>query len=186
MRYWPKGITACINCTGDADRYSYGANGLCGRCYELTRRIEQAESWDRQQPQTLKRVPLSGIIDPASLGSRGNITDHYTNADFEVFRRAHIRQFQRRLERLRLRESIRRHEISVDGLSLEGKFGQLLRLLRPGARYPMNASYLNQEFNEHERRVIYALLEEVIEQIPWRGVNWYEVLEAVSDAERNV
>jgi len=139
------------------------------------RRIKKVEAWDQRRPESLDRVPLNGMID-------GHITDRYTIAEFEAFRRAHVRQFTQRLERLRLREAVRRLEVPVDGLSLEEKFAQLLRLLRPRARYPMNASYLNQEFNEHERRVIYALLEGVIEQIPWRGINWYQVFNAVSEA----
>jgi hypothetical protein len=41
-----------------------------------------------------------------------------------------------------------------------------------GAEYPPNASYLIKNSSEEQLQVIYARLEEIIEQVPWRGIQY--------------
>jgi hypothetical protein len=185
MTDWPPDIEACKNCTGEPSRYSYGARGCCNRCYRLMKRIDEVRAWNRGYPATLKRIPKDGSFDPAVGYSKSTrlITDGLTEEQFEICREEHIRQLGRRLELLRSQEEIRRHEVPVDAWSLEQKFAQLLRLIRRKAEYPHNASYLNMHFSESERRVIYALLEEIIEQAPWHGIDWSPVFERIYLAE---
>lgn len=173
MADWPQGIEACTNCTGGPVRYSYGARGHCNRCYKLIKRMEAVQAWDRSNPATLKGIPKDGLFDPAvGYGSSTRLTtDGLTNEQFEVFREDSICQIKQRLALLHHREEIRRHEVPVDALQLEEKFAQVLRLVRRRAGYPRNASYLNANFNEVERRVIYALLEEIVEQAPTRVIS---------------
>jgi hypothetical protein len=165
-----KNAEACANCTGEPERYAHGAHGYCVRCYGLMRRIKETQAWNRDRPETLKRIAKNWLAGRA-------ITDE----EFEICRQEHIRQLTHRLALLRHREEIRRCEVSVDALELEHKFGQLLRLVRRKAQYPHHASYINENFNENERRVIYALLEEIIEQVPWRGIRWYPMERAISE-----
>src|SRR5208282_109747 len=156
------------NCTGEPVRYPYGARGHCNRCYRLIKRIEDVQLWNRGDRATLKGVTKHGMFDPA-VGYRKSTrltTDGLTDQQFEVFRAEHIGQLKHRLALLRHREEIRRHEVPVDALSLEQKFAEVLHLVRKNAKYPMNASYLADYFDEDKRRVIYALLEEIIEQAP--------------------
>jgi len=46
----------------------------------------------------------------------------------------------------------------------------------------MNASYLSEKFDERERRVIYALLEQILEQRPWRGFEWSPIWRKVFES----
>ena len=167
MSHWPRNIECCVNCTGDASSYTYGARGYCNRCYRILIHIAQVQAWDRTHRETLK-------------GSTRLLTDIYADDEFEICRAEHIRQLTRRLTVLRHREEIRRHEVEVSPLDLEYQFAELLRLIRRKSQYPRNASYLNTHFNENERRVIYGLSEEIIEQAPWRGIQWYPIVNAVS------
>jgi hypothetical protein len=137
------------------------------------------QAWNRGRPETLKGVGKSGMIDAATGKSTGLITDILTDEQFEIYQAEIIRQLKSRLSLLHCREKIRRCEVPVDALTLEYKFAELLRLVRRKADYPRNASYLNKHFNETERRVICGLLEEIIEQDSWRGVEWSPVWERV-------
>jgi hypothetical protein len=130
----------------------------------------------------MKRLPKDGMIDPTveTYHTTGRfLTDSLTDEEFEICRNEHVRLLKRRLALLRRREEIRRYEISVTPLDLEHKFAELLRLGRPKARYPQNASHINRHFNEQERRVIYALVEGVIEQARWRGISWSPIFERI-------
>jgi hypothetical protein len=184
MAGWPEDAESCRNCTGSPDRYAHGANGYCSRCCRLLRRIKNVKAWDRHRPYTLKgMIPKDGMFNPAVETYRTSkrlLTDRYTDDEFEVVRKEYIRQYEARLNLLRYREEVRRLEFPVDALQLEQQFARLLRLIRRKAAYPMNASYLNSHFNETERRVIYALLEEIMEQAPWQGISWGTVIEKIS------
>ncbi len=101
----------------------------------------------------------------------------YTPAQFENLRAEYLRQLNARLALLLSREQIRRLEVPVSGLDIEEKFQQVLALMRGVRRrepagYPQNASYINHHFDDKQRRVFYALLEEIIEMVRWRGVIW--------------
>jgi hypothetical protein len=172
---WPEHLEACASCTGTSSLYTYGARGYCNRCYRIIRRIETVQAWNRNRPETLNGIAKSGMFDADTGESTGLCTDLLTDEQFEIYRKEIIRQLKGRLTRLHRREEIRRHEMPVDALALEHKFGELLRLIRRKADYPRNASYLNKHFTEMERRVIVALLEEIIEQHSWRGIEWSRV-----------
>jgi len=181
MSDWPAYVEACKNCTGEPSRYAYGARGYCTHCYRIIKYIEDVRDWNRGCHATLKRIPKDGSFNPAVGYSKSTrlMTDSFTDEQFEICREEHIRQLERRLDLFRYREEIRRHEVPVDALSLEQKFAELLHLIRRKAEYPRNASYLNAHFNEAERRVIYALLEEIIEQAPWHGIEWSLIFERI-------
>jgi len=161
----------CKNCTCEQVRYPGGARGYCRRCYDLIRRIKTYRNWDRRDRRTLTRIPKAGWYDyDNKLRPRSEI-ENLSDSDFEIYRQGHIQQIADRLRLFRYREEVSRHEFPVDGLTLEEKFAELLRLIRRKAEYPRRASYLAQHFNEQQRRIIYALLEEVIAQAPWLGID---------------
>jgi hypothetical protein len=161
---WPDHQETCANCTGTPSLYTYGGRGYCNRCYRIIRRIEVVQAWNRRRPETLKGVAKSGMFDADTGESTGLIIDRLTDEEFEIYRAEIIRQLKVRLSLLHRREEIRRCEVPVDALALEYKFAELLRLVRRKADYPRNASYLNKHFNETERRIIFGLLEEIIEE----------------------
>jgi hypothetical protein len=109
----------------------------------------------------------------------------FNDREFARYQKRIIQQLKRRFNLLRYREEIRHRTVPVTPLMLELKFAEILRLIRPKAKYPQNASYLNRHFNEEERRVIYALLEEIIEQNHWHGIEWYPVYHKIYDKSSN-
>jgi hypothetical protein len=70
---------------------------------------------------------------------------------------------------LRVRQMRRNGELPVEALDIEHKLGKLLHFLRPKAEYPQNASHINRHFNSDERRILYGLLDDIEEHVPWRG-----------------
>jgi len=130
-------------------------------------RIEKLRAWERSRPETTpKGIPTWG---------RGGrlITDNYTEERFESLRQSCIQQLESRLDLLRRRERIRRYELPVPGYCLEQKLGELLSLvLRRRAEYSRIAYFLTETFTDEQRRIIYALLEQIVEQVPWRGINF--------------
>jgi hypothetical protein len=172
MSDWPSYVEACKNCTGEPSRYAHGSGEYCNRCYRLRKHIKDVQGWDRNRRETLKRIPKHGMYDPA-VGYRDStalINDDDTDEQFEICRKKNIRQLRERLALLHHREAIRRREVSVTGGDLEDKFRELLHLIRRKVSYPNYGTYLSTQFDEQRRRVIYALLEEIIEQAPWQGV----------------
>ena len=162
MSDWPHDIDACVSCTGSAERYRHGARGRCVRCDGIMRYVSQVKAWDINRPETLKRIskPYRSSTDAEQ---------------FEKVRDEYIRQLEERLVLLRQREWIRRCEFPVRGLDIEDKLKELLRVCgvprRERTKYPQKASHINSHFNDAQRRILYALLEEVIELVPWRGVD---------------
>jgi hypothetical protein len=165
-RVWPKHIHACVNCTGTHNVYR--RRGYCTRCYYVIKYIEDVQGWDRNNRGTLKHIPKRS--ERPLVSGRELQTDGYSDEEFEICRQNCIEQLKRRLDQLHRREVIRRHEQPVRALDLKEKFAELLRMVRPKTEYPCNATYLASYFGETERRVIYALLEEIIEKIPWHGI----------------
>jgi len=70
-------------------------------------------------------------------------------------------------EDLRAREMMRSGATPVDPITIESKLARLLSFVRPKAKYPRNASYIAQHFNASERRVLYELLDDIEERVPW-------------------
>jgi hypothetical protein len=59
--------------------------------------------------------------------------------------------------------------LPTDGIDLEQKFSRLLHAVRLKAKLSSEAHFLIETFNEEQRRALYTLLDEIEEQIPWRG-----------------
>jgi hypothetical protein len=155
MSAWPNRYERCKNCGCDADHRPYGSRGYCSRCFYLIRRIENVKAWDRTRPETLRgidKLVAAGLDD-----------------DFEFVRKDFVRQAKARLSCLRVRQMRRNGELEVEGLDIEHKLGKLLRFLRPKAAYPQNASDINHHFNSDERRILYGLLDDLEEHLPWKG-----------------
>jgi hypothetical protein len=194
MSDWPIGVETCDRCTGSAHRYRHGARGNCVRCNEILKHLQRVAAWDTSRPETLKGISDDGTVIESRqrTGKRyvkaGRLaTDALTPEQFERFRAEHVRQLEARLDLLRRREQIRRHEVPVSGLDVEDKFKQILGRLHGVRRqnltdYPQNANEVNDNFNDSQRRVLYALLEEIIEAPPQPIIDWARVWHRVYDA----
>jgi hypothetical protein len=157
---WPEKYLHCANCRCEPERRSYGGRGYCGRCCGLLKRIEKARTWDQTRPETFDDKPM---------------LSQWKDADFEVAKAEYIRQVKSRLGYLRVCEEMRSGVRGVDALEIERKFAILLGFLRPKVQYPRNASYINRHFNTEKRRVLYGLLDDIEEHIPWGGIVWHDV-----------
>jgi hypothetical protein len=163
---WPEKYQHCANCHCEPEHRSHGGRGHCSRCYRLVKGIETAKAWDQTRPETYDDEPMLDVWKDKHKA-------------FSVAKAEYIRQIKSRLGYLRTRNELRTGIREVTGLTIEYKFATLLRFLRPKALYPRNASYINRHFNEEERRVLYGLLDEIEEHIPWEGIVWHDVFEAV-------
>jgi hypothetical protein len=123
--------------------------------------IPALKAWDRAKPRTFDGVPKSAQSD--------SVRSYFSEEEFEMWRADHIRQAEARLEWLRSREEKRRGEVTVNGADLEQKFTRLLHAVRRKAKLSSKAKCLIEIFNEEQRRALYTLLDEIEEQIPWRG-----------------
>jgi hypothetical protein len=168
MSKWPRNVGTCMTCTGSADRYAYGSGGNCRRCYVRLKRIKEAQGWDRNNQASLKGFPdsLRYLVQQPEPPRVALVPDEVNAAEFQAYQKSFVQRQRLQLNTLRRREEIRRLEIKVEPLDLEYKFAEVLHLLRPKAQYPKYASLLADQFDEAQRRLIYALLEEIIEQVP--------------------
>jgi hypothetical protein len=173
MSDWPRHVEACKECTGEPGRYAHGSGEYCNRCYRLLKYIKDVQGWDRNRRESLKHIPKHGTVGSNTTyrDSTTLLYDCIPDEEFEAVREKTIVILKKRLALLRYREEIRRHEIEVTGLRLEEKFAEVLHLVRRSGSFPRYASYLTDEFDERQRQIIYALLEEIIEQVPWQGVH---------------
>jgi hypothetical protein len=124
--------------------------------------IERAKAWDLTRPETLTAVALG-----------------WNDEEFEIVRKEYIRQIRTQMGYLRSREEMRSGVRPVEPLDIEYKFAKLLGFLRPKAQYPRNASYINKHFNGEERRVLYGLLDEIEEHMPWPGISVHDIFERI-------
>lgn len=158
---WPASCNQCRNCGCGPTRRAYGRRAYCGLCYSMIEAISALRAWDRANPRTFDRVPKSAQSN--SVGS------YFSEKEFEMWRAEHIRQAEARLEWLRSREEKRRGEVAVDEADLEQKFTRLLHAVRRKAMLSSKVKCLIEIFNDEQRRALYTLLDEIEEQIPWRG-----------------
>jgi hypothetical protein len=158
---WPASCNKCQNCGCGPTRRAYGRQGYCGLCHNMVQATTALRAWDRAKPATFHGVPKSAQSD--------SIANYFSEADFEIWRADHIRQAEKRLACLRSREQKRQSEITVEEADLEKKFAHLLRAARLKAKLSSKAIGLIGIFDKEQRHALYMLLDEIEEQIPWRG-----------------
>ena len=151
----------CKNCYNPS---GIRRRGYCGRCYDLVKRIEAAKKWNRLRPTTLERLP--NIYDP---DSKQFFLNTFSNDEFEIFRDEYVRQAQSRLKQLSLRGERRQGKIPVNPFDIERQLVGILRLLRPKEKYTRDARFIELHFDQEQRRLLYDLLAEIEEAIPWTG-----------------
>jgi hypothetical protein len=151
MKRWPKSRKVCKNCGCDPSRRDYGSNGYCCRCSKLIQRLSKVKDWNREHPDASRHIPF-GV----------------TDEEFEIWRIEVIGQLETLLRWLRRREEL--YTGHVSGKDIEDQLGRILRRILPKADYPRDASVITHHFNKEHRSVIYKLLDEIEEQVPWEGL----------------
>jgi hypothetical protein len=167
----------CINCCCPSRTRR---RGYCMRCYDMVKRIEAAQKWDRTNPTTLERFP--SVYDPASKRPVFNtriILNTFSDDEFDIWRNEYIRQAQSQLEQMRFRGERRRGMVPVKPSDIERQLVGILHLLRPTAQYAQDVSLIVRHFDQGQRRYLYDLLAEIEENIPWSGFDSRKALDLI-------
>jgi|HubBroStandDraft_1064217.scaffolds.fasta_scaffold02450_2 hypothetical protein len=151
--------SACASC--GTTRYPLKARGMCGRCYNAQRHLDQIERWNLSDEQSLKGYPPGAMYrNPKKLA---------------LLQFGHRKEWQRRLSLLRLRE--KRLRGPIGGKDLEDQLGRIARLA--GAKknlFDGVAGPVGQCFGPEQRSRLYELLNRIEESVPWRGINQFRAL----------
>lgn len=144
--------TRCVNC--GTDRFLLRARGYCARCYPVLRKLEIVHSWDLDRPETLRGYSQLAVF--------------YTKHGFNFLKNETLKRFQRRLDFLKTRE--RQRNSSIGGLEIEHLLRRLGKMC--GVRDDVHqgvARYVEDVFTPEQRRVLFCLLSDIEERVPWRG-----------------
>ena len=162
MKRWSKNHKRCVNC-GTARRRHAG-RGYCTRCYFLVRKLHAVEMWNLAEPTTLSDYPRDPLFHNPTYLNR--------------LRKGSIAQISERLNVLRDKEEMLSRAIS--GLEIEYQLRRLAK--RAGARDPHLhfgvGTFISQTFDSKRRRILFRLLLEIEESIPWGGINLYRLDES--------
>ena len=122
----------------------------------MVSRIETVKQWDRHHPETLRDtyVGMSYI-------------DDLSDEEFEILRSEFIRLAKERLVQLKLVEDKIAQKAAVESADINMKIAQLLQWIRPTARLSRNANYIDRHFGKEQRFILYDLLNELYENVPW-------------------
>jgi hypothetical protein len=178
----------CRNCGCERARRPFKRRDCCGKCFYLFQYLRAVGRWDLSRPDTLKHIStmerrLSGNPVPSI---------HWMSVeDFAVFKASYIAQIKVALDLLRIREAKRRGELRVDGLSIEHKLKDMLKLIqlrdkyeRAATRFHGLASMLDHTFSPEQCRILYNLLDDIEEQTYGRVAESYKALEAICQNRR--
>lgn len=144
----------CTNCC--TTRYRLIAKGLCTRCYPLKLRLENFEKCDLSNPKSLK-------VFPPSL-----LPFIKTQEVLNGFKAHAKEQIEKRLSYLRVREEKLNGEIN--GIDLEYQLQRIARMIFPKERtlYHGIAGYIDDNFTTKQKKLLYSLLSEIDDRLPWR------------------
>ena len=166
---WSRFHDACLNC--GTRRTPHEANGYCKRCWPMAERVRRAEKWNRSQPESMKRMQSiprwtrDAIV--AGLDRRP-----WSDEEFERYRSELIRQYRGELTWLRELEQSR-HE-RVTGWNVEAQLRFVLSHVCPKAtRNPFHgiARNLEDRFDSGQLSIIYGLLLDLVDHVPWKGID---------------
>lgn len=158
---WANKFTKCQQC--GTDRFRHRAKGYCIRCYPLIRRLQQVSSWDLANAKSLKGYPRDEA--------------YFYPTTFEKVKLGVALQIQERLAFLQIRE--RQLVEPLDGLDFEYILNDIGRRCKAKNKYLFHgiATTIDHNFDMEQKRILYRLLNEIQENIPWKGINWNRVFQ---------
>ncbi|MGB9366953.1 MAG: hypothetical protein WCE79_13180 [Xanthobacteraceae bacterium] len=141
----------------------------------MIERVRCAEIWNRQKPETLKRLPstssYSRDVILAGLDRRS-----LSEEEFERFRFECVRQYRKELDRLRQREQSRHRRVTGWDIERQITFAHLH--IRPKAtRNPFHGIGRNVEdkLDREQLSFVYGLLLDLLDHVPWKGIDGEEL-----------
>lgn len=159
MKRWAGQYVHCANC--GTVRFRHQARGYCTRCYGLILARQQIQGWDYAKPQTLKGYPGDlAFWDPKIfLRVRRELLSRIDE------RLAWFKAREKQLARPARGTDIERQLHSI-ATQLGIKKSDLPRGLRPA---------LDRSFNAKQKKILFELLNEIEEKIPWTLKAWGEI-----------
>jgi hypothetical protein len=172
----------CRNCGCEHARRRFKRRDLCGKCFYLFECIRGIERWDRVKPETLKNIGLLR----RRFGGLATPLDRMSDQDFAAIKSNYLDQLGAALRGLRSREERRRGEVRVDGLTIEGKLKDILKVVqlrdsydRVAGRFSGVATLLDRAFSPEQCRLLYNLLDDIEEQTYGQVTEGHKAFEAV-------
>jgi len=151
--------TKCKNCL--SSRFKLIAGGLCSRCYPLKRKLKIVKQWNLINSETLKYYPKDMIF--------------HNQPNFNKIKKGFIRQMEDRLSYLQTNEQMLNG--AVNGIDIIPRFQRVAKLA--GSR---NKNFLwheedlfDQNFTSEQKKILFSILNQITESIPWKGIDWYKI-----------
>lgn len=173
----------CRNCGCDAARRRFKRRDLCGKCFYLFEYIRSVERWDRARPETLKNA---GALRRRYGADALPTLDTMSDEGFAALKSSIVDQLTAALRALRAREARRRGDVRVDGVAIEQKLKDILRVVqlrdkydRVAGRFNGVSALLNRSFSPEQCRILYSLLDDIEEQTYGQVTESHKAFEAV-------
>jgi len=154
---WSRRYDICVNCR--SNRRPHAGRGYCSRCYPLLLRIEQAKRWTLDDRRSLRGFP-SGPGWPIDSWA------------FTAIQTGVLRQLLDRLDLFRIWEDHRAGR--VNDLDVEYQLSRLALAARTKTGWNLFHGVchaLRSDFSKKQITILYRLLNDIEEDIPWRGVD---------------
>lgn len=158
IKTWSAKHEECKNC--NTTRYPQIAKGFCKRCYPLFLKLQRLQKWDLSNPKSLKDIPPS--LRPF-IKTQGHLDGFKLDAK---------KQIESRLNYLRMREE--KLKSVIKGIDVEHELQKIARRIVPSGDklYHGIASLIDHDFSVKQKKVIYILLNEIDEALPWKGIRY--------------
>jgi hypothetical protein len=164
-RQWSRNFRACRNCGGTKRRHA--AQGYCGACYRLARKLNTISRWDGSNPHSLNGFPTAiGLSD--QLLSK-----------MECIKSECCKQIAERLDQTRILEQ--KLSSPIYGIDIEHQLKRIARLFKISKSrnsdhlYHGIADFVDWKFDLEQRSILYKLLRKIEDQTPDPGINWNRV-----------
>lgn len=158
-RAWARKFKKCQQC--GTKRFKQVAKGLCTRCYRLVKRLEEIGRWNLSDPNSLVGCPEELVF--------------HKPEKFERVKLNVTQQIKDRLDQLKIREETLKGKIY--GIDIEFQLQHIVSQCRVRNKELLFgiADVIDEYFSMKQKKLLYELLNEIEEAIPWKGVDYFEV-----------
>lgn len=160
MKKWANKYDECQNC--GTTRFHHKAKGFCKRCYNLILKLDQVKRWESTNIRSLRGYPASWPYDPDLIRRTKNMF---------------ISQITKRLAYLKMKENLITDRIPVKGINIEYLLQSIATIVNYNNKniYHGIATGVDHEFDPKQKKILYRLLNNMLENIPWR-INLTEII----------
>ena len=161
MKFISKKHKACINCS--TTRYKHKARGYCLRCYAIVRKIKLIKTWKLSNPKSLKDCPID--------------VNRFSLDRFAKFKTLYIKELDNQLEHLKVKEE--QLFGSIEGIDIEMQLTHIVSRvkIRNKNLFFHTANSFDHQFDEKQKKIIFQLLNEIIENLPKMKIDIFKILQ---------